>query len=68
MKYDRSILYVIEAELDRNPTCFACGTRNEVRARGDHLVLECGASDEPRGLIARALFALMPHQRMTILA
>jgi hypothetical protein len=67
MNYDRSLLYVIESELDRNPTCYVCGTRNEIRARGDSLILECGASDDPRGLLARALYAILPHDRTTII-
>jgi hypothetical protein len=67
MNYDRSLLYVLESELDRNPTCYVCGARNEIRARGDSLVLECGASDDPRGLLARALYAILPHDRMTII-
>ncbi len=66
MKYDRSLLYVLEGELDRNPTCAICGTRNEIRAEGDRLILECGASNNPRGLLARALYAILPHERMQI--
>ena len=68
MTYDRSIISVLEAELDRNPACYVCGTRNEIRARGDSLVLECGASDDPRGFLARALYAILPHERTLIIA
>ena len=68
MHYDRSLLTVIETELDRNPSCYVCGTRNEIRAEGDRLILECGASGDTRGFLARALYAILPHERMTIIA
>jgi hypothetical protein len=68
MHYDRSLLTVLETELDRNPSCYVCGRRNEIRAEGDLLILECGASSDSRGLLARALYAILPHERMRIVA
>jgi len=61
MTYDRSIIPVLEAALDRNPFCSTCGTRTRIRQDGTRLLLECGADAASQGLVGRFLAWVVPH-------
>lgn len=67
MTYDRSAISIIEAALDRNPFCRACGASTTVRADGRRVLVQCGAADEPRGALGRLLYALVPHERLVVI-
>jgi ribosomal protein L40E len=67
MTYDRSAISLIETALDKNPVCRSCGAYTTIRAEGERVLVECGATSEPRGALARLLFALFPHERVVVI-
>jgi hypothetical protein len=67
MTFDRSIVSFIEAALDANPYCRACGAANTVRSDEERVLIECSAAAEPRSLVERVIAILLPHERLVVL-